>query len=85
MCGLETDLVIFWQRLWLPFCSHPKCLWEAKLKSYGLTALAEVIFRLPITDCVVWLLVAILTKIYTENGQASQEKVYSVHQEVKTE
>lgn len=35
------------------FCPHPKNLPEAKLKSFGLMALAEEISRLPSIDCLV--------------------------------
>ena len=42
------------------FCSSKENLPEAKLKSYGLTALEEDISKQPTVDCVAWLLVAIL-------------------------
>ena len=46
--GLAAVLVIFWQRMW-PFSTEN--LPEAKLKSFGLMALAEEISRQPSTYC----------------------------------
>ena len=48
------------------FCPCLKSLPEAKLKSYGLTALAEDISKQPSIACVAWLLKASLMQIYTE-------------------
>lgn len=48
--SLETTLVILAKDV-TTFCPHPKNLPEAKLKSFGLMALAEEISRLPSIDC----------------------------------
>ena len=65
------------------FCPCLKSLPEAKLKSYGLTALAEDISKQPSIDCVAWLLKASLMQIYTEKEQAGQGKIQSVQLEEK--
>lgn len=57
------------------FCPCPKNLCEAKLKSFGLTALAEEISRRSGTDRVAWLLVTTFMHIYNEKEQAEQEKI----------
>ena len=44
VCGLETDLVIFLRKTCL-FLLLLKILPESKVKSYGLTVLAEEIFN----------------------------------------
>ena len=40
ICNLETILVIFWMRAWMPFALSEISA-KAKLKSLGLIALAE--------------------------------------------
>lgn len=54
------------------FCSSPKNLLEAKLKSFRLTALAKI-SRQPSIDCVAWLLVAMLMQIYKGKEQGEEQ------------
>ena len=51
------------------FCSCPKSLFEAKMKSFGLILLAEEISKQCSIDSVMWLLVLTLMKIYNEKEQ----------------
>ena len=44
------------------------------MKSYGLTALTDDITKQPSIDCVVRLLVASLTQIYSEKDKLNKEK-----------
>ena len=58
------------------FSSCPKKnMPEAKLKSYGLVALAKEMSKQPSIDSVVWLLAFILMKIYNEVEGAEQGKI----------
>lgn len=69
------------------FCPCPKCLSEAILKSLGLVALAEGIFKKPSIDSVERLLVFTLMEIYNEKEQAEQGEIQNVqrkgHQKVE--
>lgn len=68
VAGLETILVIMWQRCGL--C--PKSLLTAKLKSNGLTSLVKEISKQHNIDSVVWLLAMALMRIY--NGKSKWGK-----------
>lgn len=57
--GLAAVLVILWQRMWQHSALSTENLQEAKLKSFGLMALAEEISRQPSTDCYVVLVIAL--------------------------
>ena len=57
-----------------PLPLHPN-LAEAKLKSYGLTALAEDISKQHSIDCISWLLVAMFRQMYNKKEEVEQEKI----------
>lgn len=59
-------------------CPSPKTLPEVKLKSCGFILFAEEISIQPTLDCVMWILVITLIKIYNEKHQAEQAKLQSV-------
>ena len=60
------------------FCSCKKNLPEAKLKSFGLIALAKEMSKQPSNDSVMWLLVFTLMQIYNETEQSEQGKSQSI-------
>lgn len=72
--GLETILVIMWQRHGL--C--PKSLLAAKLKSNRLTSLVKEILKQPNIDSVRWLLAISLMRIYNEKEQVGQKEIKNV-------
>ena len=57
------------------FCPCPKYLFEAKLKSFTLMALAEEISTQPSINSVIWLLVGTLTQIYNEKEYFEKGKI----------
>jgi hypothetical protein len=57
------------------FCSCPKNLPEAKLKSFRLIVLAKETSRQPNVDCVMWFLMVPLMLTYYEKEQAEQGKM----------
>jgi hypothetical protein len=67
-CGVCTKTVA-------ATCPCPKKLPERKQKTFGLMALAEEILRLPIIDCVTWLLVITLMQIYNVKEQVGQREI----------
>lgn len=77
--GLETILVIMWQRYGL--C--PKSLLAAKLKSNGLTSLVKEILKQPNIGSVMWLLAISLMRIYNEREQVGQKEIKNVQFEDK--
>ena len=56
------------------FCPCPKYLFEAKLKSFTLMALAEEISRQPSIDSVVWLMYPLLCRSIRKRNKWSKEK-----------
>lgn len=53
----------------------PKCLLEAKLRSFGLIPLAEEISKQASVNCLMWLLVGKIMQIYNEKEKAEQGKI----------
>ena len=60
------------------FYPCPKNLPEAKLKTFGLTALVEKILRPPFTDCGTWPLVITLMQIYNDREKLGQKEIQTV-------
>lgn len=54
------------------FCPYPKSLPEGKVKSFGLTPLAEEITRQPSIESVMWLLVFMLKRFMMKRGKLSR-------------
>lgn len=69
----DNSFDIFVKKNVAAFCPSPKYMTDAKLKSCGLSVLAEEITRQPNIDCLVWLLMTTLIEIYNEK-ELSKEK-----------
>ena len=66
------------------FCTRPKSLSEANVKSFRFIPLAEEISKQTSFDCLMWLSVLTLMKIYNEKKQTEQDKLQNVQIEKRS-
>lgn len=69
--------------MWLLYVLVQENMPKARLKSFGLIALAKENSRHPTNDCFLWLLVVIFMNINNDKKQVEQRKIQNVQFEEK--